>query len=254
MDKVISCMYKKPNATTRLICFPWAGGGSIFFANWGRLFDESVEVYSVRLAGRESRTQEPFAQNMDQIVDEVSQSLLPHLQEKPFAFFGHSMGSFTSFATALRLKEKYGLEPVHLFVSGVSAPHSKTRYPIQRRSDMSDEYFLQWMAGSGGTPVEVLQNKEAAKLFIPPLKADVRVLESFIYEKPAAHVLSCGLTCFDGASDNPHDLEAWKDLTSGDFNIYKLPGGHFYLKEPANQKQLVSHVTKYLENYEMTYL
>ncbi|XP_053322485.1 S-acyl fatty acid synthase thioesterase, medium chain [Spea bombifrons] len=254
MDKLINCMYKKPHATTRLICFPWAGGGSIYFAQWGRLFDESVEVYSVRLPGRESRAQEHFAENMDQIVEEVTHALLPQLREKSFAFFGHSFGSYTSFAAAARLKETYGLEPVHLFVSGTSAPHSKSRYSVPKRSGLSDEEFLRWMSVAGGTPLEILQHKDAVQLFVPPLKADLRVVESFVYEKPAAHVLSCGITCFDGASDTPHDLEAWKDLTSGDFNIHKLPGGHFYLKDPDNQNQLVKYVSKYLETADMSYL
>ncbi|KAM8966388.1 S-acyl fatty acid synthase thioesterase, medium chain [Pelodytes ibericus] len=254
MDKLVTCLYKKPNATMRLICFPWAGGGSIYFANWGKLFDESVEVYSIRLAGRESRAQEPFAQSMDDIGDEVAHTLLPQLREKSFAFFGHSFGSFTSFATALKLKETYGLEPVHLFVSGTSAPHSKSRLPVQRRSELSDEDFLQWMSIAGGTPAEILQNKDAIKLFVPPLRADLKVVESFIYEKPASHIFSCGLTCFDGESDLTHDLEGWKDLTSGDFNIHMLPGGHFYLKDPVTQAQLVTYVSKYLETAEMSYL
>ncbi|KAM4603183.1 S-acyl fatty acid synthase thioesterase, medium chain [Discoglossus pictus] len=254
MDKLVSCFYSRPSAITRLICFPWAGGGSIYFAQWGRLFDDSVEVYSIRLPGRESRSKEPFAQNMEQIVDEIVQTLLPQLQEKSFAFFGHSFGSFTSFATAVRLKEMYGLEPVHLFVSGTSAPHSKTRYQSQKRSELSDEDFIKWMSLAGGTPVEILQNKDAMQLFVPPLKADLQVVENLIYEKPASPVLSCGLTCFDGTEDVPHDLDAWKDLTSGDFNIHKLPGAHFYLKDPTNEKLLVKYVSKYLETAEMSYL
>ncbi|XP_053569978.1 S-acyl fatty acid synthase thioesterase, medium chain isoform X2 [Bombina bombina] len=254
MDKLITCFYRRPSAVTRLICFPWAGGGSLYYAQWGKLFDDTIEVYSIKLPGRESRSKEPFAQNMEQIVDEVIQALLPELQEKSFAFFGHSFGSFTSFATAVRLKETYGLEPVHLFVSGASAPHSKTRFPNQKRSELSDEDFLKWMSHTGGTPAEVLQNKDAMQLFIPPLKADLRVVENFVYEKPDTHVLSCGITCFDGTEDVPHDLEAWSHLTKGDFSIHKLPGGHFYLKDPTNEKHLVNHICKYLETAEMSYL
>ncbi|KAG8443191.1 hypothetical protein GDO86_011847 [Hymenochirus boettgeri] len=254
MDKLINCLYRQPSATTRLICFPWAGGGSIYYAQWARLFDDSVEVYSLRLPGRESRSQEPFPQTMDQIVDEITHLLLPKLCEKSFAFFGHSFGSFASFATAVRLKEKYNMEPLHLFVSGASAPHSRSRSKTLKKSDLTDEDLIKWMSTTGGTPKEILHNMDALQMVLPPLKADLNVVENFIYDKPANPPLTCGLTCYDGTEDSPHDLEAWKDLTSGEFNIHMLPGGHFYLKDPANEKLLVKYTSKYLETAEISYL
>nr|XP_033787110.1 LOW QUALITY PROTEIN: S-acyl fatty acid synthase thioesterase, medium chain [Geotrypetes seraphini] len=254
MERLVTCFYQRPDAVSRLICFPWAGGGSVHFAHWGQIFDNSTEVYSIRLPGRESRSRESFAQDMDQIVTEITSVLLPKLQEKPFAFFGHSFGSLTSFATAVKLKEICGLEPVHLFVSGTSAPHSKARFSVHKKSELSEEDFLKWMTTIGGTPVEILQSKENLKMFVPVLKADLGVAEKFIYEKPSCSVLSCDITCFDGTEDVPHDLEAWKELTSGNFNIHMLPGGHFYLKEPANEKIIMDHITKHLETAGMDYL
>lgn len=43
MEKVINCFMKRPDAVTRLICFPWAGGGSIHYARWGNLLSGSIE-------------------------------------------------------------------------------------------------------------------------------------------------------------------------------------------------------------------
>ncbi|XP_066441705.1 S-acyl fatty acid synthase thioesterase, medium chain isoform X2 [Eleutherodactylus coqui] len=252
MDKLVNCFYGRPDALTRLFCFPWAGGGSLFYARWGGFFDESVEVCSIRLPGRESRSSEPFTQSMDQIIDEVITVLLPQLQGKSFVFFGHSFGAFTSFATAVRLKEKYGLEPAHLFVSGASAPHAKFLHSSIKKSELNDGEFLKWVTSVGGTPAEILGNKEALQLFLPPLKADVIVFDNFVrsFDKPASPPLSCSLTCFDGTEDIPHDLAAWQELTSGDFNIHKMPGGHFYLKDPKNEKSLVTYISKYLETTE----
>ena len=55
MDKVINCFTKKPDAVARLVCFPWAGGGSIHYARWGRVFNDSIEgnaIWKRRRRGR----------------------------------------------------------------------------------------------------------------------------------------------------------------------------------------------------------
>lgn len=120
MEKVINCFKQSPDAVARLICFPWAGGGSIHYARWGNVLDASIEgnapgkprvalcsvtspsvsspsllptVFAVKLPGREGRAKEPFLQSMQQIVDEVTGALLPLLREKPFALFGHRCGN-----------------------------------------------------------------------------------------------------------------------------------------------------------------
>ncbi|XP_046700377.1 S-acyl fatty acid synthase thioesterase, medium chain isoform X3 [Silurus meridionalis] len=207
MDRTINCFSKRPEAVARLICFPWAGGGSIHYAHWGRLLNHSIEVYSVRLPGREVRGREPFFQNMSQILDEALGVLLPALKEKPFAIFGHSFGAMTSYAFAEYVKKVCNLEPVHMFLSGASAPYSETRLQAPRRSHLSDEEFLQWMMSLGGTPPEILANPEALKLFLPALRADLNVVENYKCSRPTAPFLSCPVSCFDGKEDLPHDLQ-----------------------------------------------
>ncbi|XP_044028812.1 S-acyl fatty acid synthase thioesterase, medium chain isoform X1 [Siniperca chuatsi] len=254
MEKVINCFKKKPDAVARLICFPWAGGGSIHYARWGNLLNSSIEVFAVKLPGRESRAKEPFFQNMQQIVNEVIGVLLPVLKEKPFALFGHSFGAFTSFAVADALKRLHSLEPVHIFLSGASAPYSEIRIKAPKRSDLSDDEFLKWLISIGGTPPELLANPEVLKLFLPALKADLHIVENYKCNKPDNPFLSCPVTCFDGKEDISHDLQAWKDITSGDFTVRMLDGSHFYLKDSGNEKILLDYVTKHLETSEMDYL
>ena len=46
-SKWFNCQKVKPNASYRLICFPWCGGGSQFYARWGTEFPAKVEgLYS----------------------------------------------------------------------------------------------------------------------------------------------------------------------------------------------------------------
>lgn len=254
MEKVISCFRRRPEAVTRLICFPWAGGGSIHYARWGNVLNSSIEVFAVKLPGRESRAREAFSENMQQIVDEVVSALLPLLREKPFALFGHSFGALTSFAVAQDLKKRHSLEPVHIFLSGASAPYSETRIRAPKRSELSDDEFLRWLTSVGGTPQELLANREALKLFLPALKADLHVVENYRCLEPDAPFLACNVTCFDGKEDVPHDLQAWRKITSGDFTIRMFDGSHFYLKDAENEKILLDFITKTLEAAEMDYL
>jgi medium-chain acyl-[acyl-carrier-protein] hydrolase len=46
-------------------------------------------VHAVRLAGRETRFEEPFSNDIYQIAEEVVTALLPIIRDKAFAFFGH---------------------------------------------------------------------------------------------------------------------------------------------------------------------
>ncbi|XP_069033147.1 S-acyl fatty acid synthase thioesterase, medium chain isoform X1 [Embiotoca jacksoni] len=254
MEKVINCFKKRPEAVARLVCFSWAGGGSIHYARWGNILNSSIEVFAVKLPGRESRAKESFFQSMQQIVDEVVDVLLPVLKEKPFALFGHSFGAFTSFAVADALKKLHSIEPVHIFLSGASAPYSEIRIKAPKRSELSDDDFLKWMTSIGGTPPELLANPEVLKLFLPALKADLHVVENYRYDKPDGPFLSCPVTCFDGKDDIPHDLQAWNDITSGDFTVRMFDGSHFYLKDSENEKIILDYVTKHLETAEMDYL
>ncbi|TMS18712.1 S-acyl fatty acid synthase thioesterase, medium chain [Larimichthys crocea] len=196
-----------------------------------------LQVFAVKLPGRESRAKEPFFQSMQQIVDEVV-----------------AFGAFTSFAVADHLKQVHNLEPVHIFLSGASAPYSEMRINAPKRSNLSDDDFLKWMSSIGGTPPELLANPEVLKLFVPALKADLHVVENYRCNNPDKPLLSCSVTCFDGKDDIPHDLQAWKSITSGDFTTRMLDGSHFYLKDPGNEKILLDYITKQLETSEIDYL
>ncbi|XP_008147096.3 S-acyl fatty acid synthase thioesterase, medium chain [Eptesicus fuscus] len=246
-EKAVSCLYRKPNAVFRLICFPWAGSGSLYFAKWGKKMNDLLEVHSIRLAGRESRFEEPFASDIYQIVDEIVCVLLPVLQDKPFAFFGHSMGAYIAFMTALHLKEKHKLEPMHLFVSSATPLHSKARYRVPEDEELSEEHIRSFILNLGGTPTDFINDKEISQQHLSRLMADARILRNITFNAPSEAILSCDLTCFVGSEDIVKDIEAWEDVISGSFHIHVRPGNHFYLMETSNETFIMNYITKCLE-------
>ncbi|XP_074049012.1 S-acyl fatty acid synthase thioesterase, medium chain [Macrotis lagotis] len=244
---VVNCLYRYPGSAFKLICFPWAGGGSNHFAKWGKTFPHSIEVSSIRLPGRECRSKEPFATNINLLVGEISNVLLPMLQDVPFAFFGHSMGVYLAFLTALHLKDNYKLQPVHFFVSSGTPPHKMDFLSFPDMSSVSEDQIIHFFMNNGGTPKEVLENKELLEIFFPIFKGDIQLLKSYFFAKPSKALLSCDITCFSGTEEVGNEVEGWKELTSGNVESHKLPGGHFYLTNPSNETFIAHYITRCLE-------
>ncbi|NXG06075.1 SAST synthase, partial [Sakesphorus luctuosus] len=252
MEKLIVCAHKRPNALCRLVCFPWAGGGTSQLAQWSTLLSNSIEVLCVRFPGREARLNEPFAKDMTSLVNEVTSVLLKEFQEKPFAFFGHRCGSAKVFCQVILKHAAVLKDSGFLFIaSGTTSEHSEEILSIKRIpiSDTKDEEVLAYIQKIGGTPPELLRNKDIRKHVVLTFKEDLRVLQTFSFEKAEMDIpFCCDITCFNGSDDIPHDLQAWQELTSGDTSFYKLPGGHFYLLEPSNEIFLTKHITRCIEN------
>ncbi|NXK57559.1 SAST synthase, partial [Sylvietta virens] len=249
MEKLVACVQKRPDALCRLICFPWAGGGTSQLAQWGKLFNDSIEVFCIRLPGRESRLEEPFPKDMTSVVNEVTSVLLKELKEKPFAFFAHSFGTYTSLAVALHLKEKYGLEPVHLFMSAAHAPNSAGHLALKNMAlPDEDNEFLACMETVGGN-YELPRNEDIRKNIALSTREDTRVFQTFSFEKAEMNIpFSCDVTYFCGSDDKTYDVQGWRELTSGDTSFYEFPGNHFYLLKPSNESLLIKHITRCIEN------
>lgn len=221
--------YPKPNphASLRLFCFPYAGGGALSFRGWPDRLPPTIEVCPIELPGRGMRLREAPFTRLSLLVEAIAQSLLPHL-DKPFAFFGHSMGALISFELARLLLRANGCSLTHLFISGRRAPQiPEPKPPIHR---LPETEFLEELRHLNGTPEAVLANEELMQLLLPTLRADFAVLETYTYrlEPP----LNYPITAFGGLQDPDVSCEmlgAWRDQTSTTFSLQMLPGDHFFL-------------------------
>uniref|UniRef100_A0A8C0V8L0 oleoyl-[acyl-carrier-protein] hydrolase n=1 Tax=Cyanistes caeruleus TaxID=156563 RepID=A0A8C0V8L0_CYACU len=246
MERLVSCVQKRPDALCRLICFPWSGGGTSQLAQWGKLFNDSIEVFCIRLPGRHTHLEKPFAKDMASIVTEVTSALLKELKEKPFAFFGHSFGTYTSFAVALHLKEKYGLEPVHLFMSAAHAPNVSYRIV----NIMKKNHKLAMKNKNNTFQYGIKKTKpflymEANSKYRYLMECFMTTFYVHRFQKAEMIPFSCDITYFSGSDDKVYDAQ---ELTSGDTAFYELPGDHFYLLKPSNESFLIKHITRCIEN------
>jgi len=217
-----------PQASLRLFCFPYAGGGAVIFHKWPSFLPTEVEVCAIELPGRGTRIREAPLTQMTTLVQAVAQVLVPDL-DIPFAFYGHSMGAVISFELARQLRREHGLKPVHLFVSGHRAPQIPDTDPPTY--NLPEPEFIEELQRLNGTPVEVLENPELRRLIIPILRADLSVCQTYVYEADAP--LATPMSAFGGLQDEDvtRDLiDAWRYQTTAPFSLRMLPGGHFFIQ------------------------
>lgn len=223
--------YSRPNpqARLRLFCFPYAGGEALIFRNWAESLPSSVDVYAVQLPGRGGRMTEPLFTSLPPLIGVTVQALLPHL-DKPFAFFGHSMGALISFELARLLSREKGRQPAHLFVSGRRAPQLADKERITY--NLPKQEFIEELRRLKGTPDEVIEQPELMEVMLPIVRADFKLCQTYVYSPGPP--LSCPITAFGGLEDKEvtrEHLEAWREQSSATFSLRMLPGDHFFLRE-----------------------
>lgn len=242
--KCLVGIHTQPQSRIRLFCLAHAGGGASFFRSWKEHLRPIADVYAIQLPGREMRMNEAPKEVLPELLQELARDLLPYLN-KPFAFFGHSLGALLAYELTHHLRQFYRLQPDHLFVSSFRAPHlPQERAPIHH---LPDDEFLHAMFDMGGTSDDVMSRPELLELFLPMLRADFKLAEVYSHQRKLR--LSVPVTAFMGEHDtiSKEMLLAWPEHTSGHFRHHVLPGGHFYMKERDNEAQLVKLIQQDLQ-------
>lgn len=231
----------------RLFCFPYAGGGLPVFRAWPGAFPASVEIRVVQLPGRGPRFREKCFEDLNHLAGIIASEIEP-LLDKPFAFFGHSLGALLAFETARRLRQK-NFAPLHLFSSGNNAPHLPRHLPAIHK--LPDGLFLEQLKVLNGIHPAVLDSKELIELFLPAIRSDFTMLETYSCD-PSSAPFDCPVTVFGGLEDprtTRDGLEAWKAQTTQKFELVMLPGNHFFL-DTARPLMLQTIVNKVREQSE----
>lgn len=216
-----------------LLCFPYAGGGASAYFKWQKKIGDEIFVAQVQLPGREERYGQTAYTNMDKCISDVMDALITVWGNYSKVFlFGHSMGAKIAYETASRLQDK-GLKIGHLFVSGSSSPDSPVKNKI---ANSSEEEIINELKTYEGVSKEVLCQKEFIQFFLPTIRADFAMIES--YQDTRRNVLGCPITGFFGAYDRIVGMaedEGWNQYTAQEFRRYIYDGSHFFIRDYENE-------------------
>ncbi|MBV7673005.1 alpha/beta fold hydrolase [Streptomyces halstedii] len=233
-------------ARLRLICLPHAGGGASFYRPWAALLPGEVELLAVQYPGREDRFGDPLIDTMDELVTALA-DVLPPLLGRPYALFGHSMGSAVAWELAHELAARGAPPPRRLFVSGRAAPGTAVSGTTHRRGD---EELCAALRRMGGTSADVLDDPELRSLVLGVVRNDFRLVET---HRPAVRPpLDCPVHVLTGSEDpgtsqrpGRDRTAGWADLTTAPVEVRTFPGGHFYLT--PRRREVVATVLRRMD-------
>jgi acyl transferase domain-containing protein/surfactin synthase thioesterase subunit len=240
--------HPNPGATTRLFCFPFAGGGAATFRSWVPHLDPRIELVAIEPPGRQTRLDEPPIRTMATFVGRLVPALLPFL-DKPFAVYGHCLGALTLFETVRTLMRAHRRTPVHLFVSGARPPDELHRHqdfetkllaklltipgysvfePVHRQPD---EVFAEAMLQFNVLATEsLLGDPELRRLLLPVIRAEFEMSSKYRYT--AETPWDVPLTCLSGTRDayvSPENARSWSRFTTRRFQLFMVDTEHFLI-------------------------
>ncbi|MFJ8790604.1 thioesterase II family protein [Streptomyces sp. NPDC102462] len=229
-----------------LICLPHAGGSATFYRPWAALMPPEVELLGIQYPGREDRIGEPATAGMGELVSAVADAVLP-LLDRPYALFGHSMGSAVAWELAHELDRRGAPGPRRLFASGRAAPGTAVTGQLHRQSD---DILSAELGRLGGTSREVLDDPGLRAVILGAVRHDYRIIET--YRPGPRPPLTCPIHVLTGGADPELGEErcrdrarGWADLTTARTEIRVFPGDHFYLT--PRRREVVATVLRRMD-------
>ena len=235
----------RPDAKVRLFCFPYAGSSAV--VTYKYLADnlpEFIEVCPVEFPGRGTRMGEKLIDNIEEILSNISISIDEWL-DKPFMFFGHSMGALISYELIFKIYEKYNKLPLKLYVSAHKAPFLERGGPIMHK--LEKEQFVSELKQMNGIAKELFEHSELMELMLPIIRNDYAVCENYNYKQKKK--LDVPITAFGGTDDKDvkeEHLKEWAKVTTSEFNHFLLEGDHFFIVK--EKKKFLNIFSKILVN------
>ena len=210
-----------------VFCFHHAGGSAAVYKKWQELSDDTLQFVPVELPGKGCRMDEEYITDMQTLTEMAADAVEWFADGRRIVFYGHSMGSAIAFKTAYELEKYHTCKPELLVVSGRHSPciHLSDRYT----TDMEDSALITELIIMGGTPKEILENKELMEYLIPHIKNDYRLNESFAY---SGETVNIPIYAYAGTmdADASYDiLDDWEKVTTCGLKKREFEGKHFFL-------------------------
>ncbi|MFD7068338.1 thioesterase II family protein [Streptomyces sp. NPDC059913] len=230
-----------PAPAVRIFLFHHAGGSHLFYRDWVPLFPDDWEVVLVEAPSRVLSSRQPQCADLAVLVGLFREELRPWL-ERPYVFFGHSMGALAATEVTRLLHDEGESGPLWIGLSAWTTVPVHAR-PGAGRHLLPDDELRALLAGVGGTPSEVLNNERLWRFCSPAIRHDFRLIDT---RGPALGTTAADVpqSLFGGEQDTllpSTELVALAARLPRLTGLHLYPGDHFYLR--PHSRDVVRRIT-----------
>jgi surfactin synthase thioesterase subunit len=216
----------------KLFCLPYAGGSKLAYAGWKKYARDNyagkIEIEGIEIKGRGERFGAGFYQDFAEAVEDIFLLLEDRLDKEDYALYGHSMGAVLAYELYYKIAAAGRKLPRHLIFTGRYGPLVQDNMYVT--SCLPDAELIRRLLVLGGIPEGLPESRELLEFYLPIIKNDLRVLETYVFRKREEKI-KCGVTVINGREDKSESRReiTWSGLCSEDCRSYCLNGGHFFI-------------------------
>jgi surfactin synthase thioesterase subunit/aryl carrier-like protein len=228
----------------KLFMFHSMGASASMFGHFIYNPPANCDVYCIQLPGRENRSNEPIYTDLQPLLNDLEQAMLP-LLDGDFAIYGHSYGGIIAFEMTRRLRNKYQKEPLHFFSSATMAPQITLTWKnrdVMRESTISAN-SEQKLIGL----MSYIDDLDFVKKILPLMRQDMPLLMGYDYQ--VEDKFDFPITVFSAIEDEvtlPEEMAEWKEQTNNTFRQELVHGDHWFISR--NKDFIAAQITKDLES------
>lgn len=219
----------------KIYCIPYAGGSTLFYSQLGTYL-EGWELVPLELSGRGLRMDEPLYSDFKEALrDLLARFLSNHQTGDPCIILGYSMGALLAYELTCELEEK-GIFPLNLICAASDPP--STHRELASIYTLNDDQLIDYYTNAGGIETLTEDEKELLKCFLPIIRGDLQVLETY---SPSRIKLRTPLLIYSGNADSLKELRQWADYS---FQVREelFEGNHYFLRD--NYREVAQRINQ----------
>ncbi|MCG7407064.1 thioesterase domain-containing protein [Paenibacillus sp. ACRRX] len=218
----------------KLFCLPFAGGSKRAYSHWNTFTSHAMEIEAIEIRGRGERFGQGFYQDISEAVDDIYSMIKDKINEGKYALYGHSMGTLLAYELYYKILDEGQQKPQHIFFSGRQSPIVQNNMYVS--FNMSDDEFIAKIIALGGIHEELTQSKELMEFYLPILKNDIRIMETYKFQERTER-LKCKISVLSGLEDKIDSIQkiTWDDLCEQKSKSYYFTGSHFFINDHVDK-------------------